>query len=125
MKTIKLIYISIIILSISGCAFKSWDTEDKLLTGALITTHIIDCKQTQYIFNHPESHRELNPVINIGVANYGKGFIPIYFLTATISELFIADKLKPATRGRFLGFLTGASFSVVYFNNMAGIKIKF
>ncbi len=125
-RLICIILLAIFIISFSIPAFsKEWNTEDKLLLMGLVASKFIDYKQTSYIFDHPEEWRELNPLMESGVDKHGKGFVPFYFLTTTLIEILIADKLKSEHRGRFISFLFGASFSTVYFNYQAGIRVNF
>jgi len=125
-KIFCIILVFVFITSFSIPAFsEEWNIEDKMLLGGLIVTKFIDYKQTSYIFDHPEEWKELNPLIKSGVDKYGNNFVPFYFLTTTLVEVFIADKLKSEYRGRFVSFLFGASFSTIYFNYQAGIKVNF
>ncbi len=121
----KLFLTVLIILTLTSPAMADeWDTVDKTLLGVLIASKTIDCFQTRYIFDNPEWH-ERNPIIRDGVDRYGKGFIPLYFVTTTLISTLIADWLPSDYRKAWLGVWVGGSVTTVHRNYSVGVKMKF
>ena len=123
----KLSKLSIIILLFPSILYAQdkWDTPEKILTSTLITTRIIDCRQTNYIFDHLEKYYETNMIINKGVDKIGKIFIPIYFTSYTIFDLHIANKLSSKHRKTYLGVINLISIGYISNNFSIGIKLQF
>ena len=125
MKPILTILTILIILTLTSPALADdWDTVDKTLLGVLITSKVVNCLQTQYIFDTPE-YIELNSVINDGVNRYGEGFIPAYFAVTTLVAGLIADWLPSDYRKIWLGLWVGTSIMTIEQNYSIGIKLQF
>lgn len=96
-----------------------WDTIDKLLLSGFIASSTIDCFQTNYIFEYNYSERNL--IIEKGVENMGKIFIPLFFATKISVGYIFSDKLPSPYRKAALALILGSSLLCITHNNSSGI----
>lgn len=123
--TRMLIVIIMMLLLLAGSASaQEWDSVDKTLYGILIVSTTIDSLQTCYIYDH-EEWEELNPVLDWGMEQFGKGFLPVYFAASFLAKTYVIDVVGPKYRKVVLGFFVGSSMTAVGLNYAAGIKVEF
>lgn len=119
------IFIGIILLLTSPVSAEDWDTVEKTMFGTLLTMKAIDCLQTSDIYDHPDKYYEINPIINWGVEEFGKKFIPIYFVGSSYLSYLITDKVFPKYKKETLGILNTIQLGVIYYNHTAGLSLSF
>lgn len=99
-----------------------WDTGDKVLGVAAVTTLVIDWGQTRYIAKHPDKYREKNKILG---EHPSVGRVNTYFVCYIAGTLLVADWFSPNNRKGFLMGLTIVEFSVTQKNKSIGVKWEF
>jgi len=127
----KIITLScLIFIFIYSISFASgWDRTDKILFGTFTTGMIIDCLQTNYSHipapNPLNSYYEHNPIVDAGVKEFGKGFIPVYFGGCIFGGWYISNKLKSRNRKILLSTLILLETIVIIDNKNKGVGLNF
>ena len=99
-----------------------WDTTDKALGAAAVTTLVIDWGQTRSIAKNPSQYYETNSLLG---QHPSMSAVNLHFSAAILGTLLIGNYLSPSNRKIFLGTITTVEFLTVGRNNALGIGISF
>ena len=99
-----------------------WDTTDKVLGAAALTTWIIDWGQTRDIAKRPNEFRELNVFLG---EHPSVSKVDNYFVAVGIGGYLFANWLSSENRKTFLSVFTTIELINVGRNHGLGINIAF
>ena len=117
----KAIITLLIFLPLTAHAFDPWDRTDKVLAGMYLLATATDWRQTVYIAHHPETTREINPILN---EHPSEANVNQYFMASVAIKLLVAQVLPSKWRKVWLGSMFVVSGSLATYNASHGIKIE-